>query len=102
MKIIFFWCFISPVFFSLEFSKEQTATIKKTGEKHVFQTEVSKLMGILINSLYTNREVFLRELISNGSDALDKIRFLSLKNPKLLGEGETAKLDIRIRFNEKD
>ena len=44
-------------------------------EVHAFQTKVSKLLKLLANSLYSNKEVFLRELVSNASDAIDKLRF---------------------------
>lgn len=58
------------------------------GEEYIFQAEVNRLMDIIINSLYSKKDVFLRELISNASDALDKIRFLALTNKELLAEDE--------------
>ena len=51
---------------------------------HGFQTEVSKLLRLLAKSLYSNSDVFLRELVSNASDAIDKLRFLSITKPELV------------------
>jgi len=74
-------------------------TEKTTAKKYEFKAEVKKLLDILVHSLYTSREIFLRELISNASDALDKLRFESTRGAEI--ENSDLPLEIKIEFDEK-
>ena len=70
----------------------------KGQETRGFQSEVKQLLHLMIHSLYSNKEIFLRELISNASDAADKLRFRALSNPDLYeGDGE---LRVRVSFDK--
>merc|ERR1719359_1501842 len=68
-----------------------------SSEKHEFQAEVSRLMDIIINSLYTDKQVFIRELISNSADALEKARFHSVQDESYLGD--TKDLEVKIEHD---
>lgn len=69
-------------------------------EEKQFQTEVSQLLDIMIHSLYSNKEIFLRELISNASDAIDKARYEGLTNASLFEGGTDWKIKMNIDVNE--
>ena len=62
--------------------------MSEVAERHEFQTEVRELLGLMIHSLYSHKDIFLRELISNASDALDKVRFEAISRPELTPVGE--------------
>ncbi|KAI8642634.1 Hsp90 protein-domain-containing protein [Parasitella parasitica] len=79
--------------------EDELASLEK--EKFTFQTEVSRLMHLIINSLYKTREIFLRELISNASDALDKIRFLSLTDPEAIAANPGLEITIAADPDKK-
>jgi molecular chaperone HtpG len=68
-------------------------------ETFEFQTETKQLLDLMVHSIYTNKDIFLRELISNSSDALDKLRFESLSNPELVAGDQ--ELQIRIDLDKK-
>ena len=65
-------------------------------QTHEFQTEVSQLLNLMIHSLYSNKEIFLRELVSNASDAIDKLKFESLSNDKLLEGKQEPSIQIDV------
>ncbi|MDW6003438.1 molecular chaperone HtpG [Vibrio mangrovi] len=74
-------------------------TITNNKETRGFQSEVKQLLNLMIHSLYSNKEIFLRELISNASDAADKLRFQALSNPDLY-QGD-AELAVRLSFDKE-
>ncbi|MBS7458869.1 molecular chaperone HtpG [Coralloluteibacterium stylophorae] len=67
-----------------------------TVETHAFQAEVKQVLHLVIHSLYSNKDIFLRELVSNASDACDKLRFEAIRQPELLGDDSTLAIDIRF------
>ena len=73
----------------------------KTSKNHSFQAEVSKLLDLVANSLYSEREIFLRELISNSADACEKLRYQSLSKKNILGDDKELKINIRVSKKKK-
>ena len=74
---------------------------EKTKENLTFQAEVSKLLDLVANSLYSEREIFLRELISNSADACEKLRYQSLSKKNFLEEDKDLKINIRLSKKNK-
>src|SRR5437763_6788977 len=72
-----------------------TANATASPQRMEFKTELKQLLDLIIHSLYTKKEIFLRELVSNAADAIDKLKFESLKDPGLLG-GQGADGKIRL------
>ena len=76
------------------------STATEQVETHSFQTEVKQLLQLMIHSLYSNREIFLRELVSNASDAIDKLRFEALANAALNENDTDLKIRVAIDTNK--
>ncbi len=70
-------------------------------QTHVFKTEVSQLLDLMIHALYSNQEIFLRELISNASDAIDRLRFEALSNKKLTSKATMGEIYIDVNESKK-
>jgi heat shock protein 90kDa beta len=86
-----------PKLEGFDMDEDVVSQIEKANEEFSFNADIARLMDIIINSLYTKKEVFIRELISNASDALDKVRFVSVQNPEFLGT--VPQLEIMIDFD---
>lgn len=71
-------------------------------ESKAFQAETKELLNLMINSIYTNKEIFLRELISNASDAIDKLKFTALTNSEILGENSKFKITLAVDKDKRE
>lgn len=71
-------------------------------ESKVFQAETKELLNLMINSIYTNKEIFLRELVSNASDAIDKLKFNSLTDSEILSEDKDFKITLSVDKDKKE
>ncbi len=84
-----------PSSFSFSFHQR---TMSNTKQQHSFQAEVAQLLHLVTHSLYSNQEIFLRELVSNASDACDKLRFEALNQPELYEDQPS--LEVRVSFDK--
>src|SRR5688572_3744514 len=72
------------------------ATLEKDTEQHRFEADVSRLLHMMVHSVYSDKQVFLRELISNAADACEKLRYEAISDPALMGDGETPRILISL------
>ena len=73
---------------------QDTATT--AGERHVFQADVARLLHLMVHSIYSERDIFLRELISNSADACEKLRYEANSNPALISDGAPFAITIAL------
>src|SRR5271154_2080308 len=77
---------------------ERTMTVQTEQENFSFQAQAVQILDLVVHSLYSNKEIFLRELISNASDALDRLRFETFSHPEM-AEDDNGKPTIRVSFD---
>ena len=80
---------------------EKTTQKKNKSQSHAFEADVAKLLKMMVHSVYSEREIFLRELISNGADACDKLRYEAIQKPELMGKDSELGLAIAIDKENK-
>jgi len=78
-----------------------TAVYQTKIETRVFEADVSKLLHMMVHSVYSDRDVFLRELISNAADACERLRYEAIANPGLLGGDTTFRITLAIDADKK-
>jgi molecular chaperone HtpG len=68
----------------------------KAPESHSFEADVAKLLHLVVHSVYSDKDIFLRELISNAADACERLRYEAINNPALLGDDTKARVTLRL------